>query len=440
MKSLVETQTMRKVGFHLMPLLLLSYVLAYIGRVNVGFAALTMNADLGLTAYEYGIGAGLFFWGYFFFEVPSNLILEKVGARRWIFRIMITWGLLSMGMAFIQGQTSFLVLRFILGVAEAGFFPGVILYLTYWAPSAYRARTIAIFMVSIPASLALGSPISTALLEMNGIWGLKGWQWMFMLEGLPTVLLSFVILTMLPDRPRHARWLTDDEKQWLEKTISDETKVVEKAHGMALWRIFVDLRVFGLAFVYFANTTTNLGLAFFLPQIVKGLGLNLMQTGFASSVPFIFGTFGILVLGYISDKYKERRFCLFGALVLSGIGFIGAGMAGGSSFTSLVFISLAAIGVYSAKAPFWPLPAMFLTGSAAAGGIALINSIGNLGGFVGPYIFGLAKQTTNSFAAGLYAMAGLAIAAAVVEIIIVKKGSQLMGTKKAPAPEPESAK
>jgi MFS family permease len=425
MENDLEGGIIKKLTIRVMPLILLSYILCYLGRVNVGFAALTMNSEIGLTPYTYGLGAGLFFWGYFFFEVPSNLILERVGARRWIFRIMVSWGLLSMAMAFVKGETSFLSLRFLLGVAEAGFFPGVILYLTYWVPASHRARIIAIFMISIPVSLAVGSPVSAALLEMDGIAGFKGWQWMFLIEGLPTILLAFVVLVALPDRPEHAKWLTPEEKQWLSNTLATETKAAKGMHGASLWRIFIDLRVLGLAFIYFANVTTNLGLAFFLPQIVKGLGLTLMQTGLATSIPYVFGTIALLGLGYISDRYKERRWCLFTALALSGGGFIGAGLLGGDSYGALVLITVGAMGIYSVKAPFWPLPPMFLTGSAAAGGIALINSLGNLGGFAGPFVIGLAKQSTDSFAVGLYGLAAFGVAAAIVELFIVKPGSSL---------------
>ncbi len=268
----LETRTVRTVFLRLMPLLMACYLLAYLDRINIGFAAVTMNHDLGLDAYHYGLGAGLFFWGYFFFEVPSNLMLARFGARRWIARIMVTWGLVSMGTAFIQGWVGFLALRFILGIAEAGLFPGVILYLTYWFPAAYRARIIAAFMVAIPLSLAVGSPISTAILAMGGIAGFKGWQWLFLIEGAPTILLAVIVLLVLPDRPRDARWLTADQKQWLEETLDREQKAVEAKHGMSFWRTFIDARVLGLSFIYFANLTTNLGLAFFLPQMIKEIG------------------------------------------------------------------------------------------------------------------------------------------------------------------------
>ena len=415
----LEARTVRTVFLRLMPLLMGCYLLAYLDRINIGFAAITMNRDLHLDAYHYGLGAGLFFWGYFFFEVPSNLMLERFGARRWIARIMVTWGLLSMATAFIHGWVGFLVLRFLLGVAEAGLFPGVILYLTYWFPAAYRARIIAAFMVAIPVSLAIGSPISTAILEMNGIAGLKGWQWLFLIEGAPTLLLAAIVLLAVPDRPREARWLAEDQKRWLDQTLAEEQRKVQAAHGVSFWRTFIDRRVLALSFIYFANLTTNLGLAFFLPQMIKEMGLNNVQSGLVTSIPYVVGAAGALLWGYISDRYNERRISLFVALLVSAIGLAGAGFLG-SNLAAVAWMSVAAIGIYGAKAPFWPLPSMFLTGSAAAGGIALINSVGNLGGFAGPYIMGWVKDTTGSFKAGLYVLAAFGIAAAVVTLMIVK--------------------
>jgi ACS family tartrate transporter-like MFS transporter len=406
-----------------MPLLMACYLLAYLDRINIGFAAVTMNRDLGLDAYHYGLGAGLFFWGYFFFEVPSNLMLARFGARRWIARIMVTWGLVSMGTAFIHGWVGFLTLRFILGVAEAGLFPGVILYLTYWFPAAYRARIIAAFMVAIPLSLAVGSPISTAVLAMGGIGGFKGWQWLFLIEGAPTILLAVLVLLFLPDRPRDARWLADDQKQWLEETLDKEQKAVEATHGMSFWRTFIDARVLGLSFIYFANLTTNLGLAFFLPQMIKEIGFGTWQSGLVTSIPYVIGAIGALLWGYFSDRYNERRISLFLALIVSAVGLAGAAFLS-STMAAVVWMSVAAIGIYGAKAPFWPLPSMFLTGSAAAGGIALINSVGNLGGFAGPYIMGWVKDATGSFKAGLYVLAGFGIAAAVVTLMVVKAAPQ----------------
>jgi ACS family tartrate transporter-like MFS transporter len=418
MPETTQGATIKKVFLRLMPVLFISYILAYIDRINIGFAAIRMNVDLGISPYIYGLGAGVFFLGYFIFEIPSNLMLEKTGARRWIARIMISWGAISACMAFIQGPTSFIIVRFLLGIAEAGFFPGVILYLTYWFPLEYRARIIAAFMVAIPVSLAVGAPLSTAILQMDGLGGLKGWQWLFIIEGVPTVLFGLVFLTVMPDKPRDAKWLSADERGWLQNTIDSEHKAVAAVHGTSVLQAFADPRLIALAFIYCATTTANLGLAFFLPQILKGLGLTDMQTGLMTSVPYIFGTLGILLFGYVSDKYKERRWTLFSALALTGFGLIAAGLMTGS-LLAVIVMAIAAIGIYGTKAPFWPLPSLFLTGSAAAGGIALINSIGNLGGFVGPYVVGWIRDVTKSYEAGLYFLGGLALVAGVLTLVMV---------------------
>ncbi|HUE18461.1 MAG TPA: MFS transporter, partial [Stellaceae bacterium] len=375
--------------------------------------------DIGLTAYTFGLGAGMFFIGYFFLEVPSNLLLQRFGARRWIARIMASWGVLAIAMMFVTGPLSFLVMRFLIGAAEAGFFPGVILYLTYWFSPAYRARIIGTFMVAIPMSLALGAPISTAILGLDRIWGLAGWQWLYLLEGAPTVIMGVVVWFVLPDRPRDAKWLTPAERSWLQKTIDAEQHSVQAAHGMSVLRVFADWRVLGLSFVYFANTTANLGLAFFLPQILKGMGLTTMQVGLYTAIPYVVGTIGILVWGYVSDRMNERRINLAVAMLVIGIGLVGAGMLG-NSLVSILFFSTAAIGIYGAKAPFWPLPSMFLSGSAAAVGIALINSIGNLGGFAGPYIVGWVKDSTGSFESGLYALSAFGFVAAIAILLVVR--------------------
>lgn len=418
----IERRTIARIFPRLMPLLMFCYILAYVDRINIGFAALTMNKALGLDAYHYGLGAGLFFWGYFLFEVPSNLLLQKFGARRWITRIMITWGILSMAMAWVTGTTSFIVVRFMLGIAEAGFFPGILLYLTYWFPAAWRSRIIAAFMIAIPASVAVGSPVSTAILGLNKVGGFSGWQWLFLIEGAPTLLMAFVILAWLPDRPREAKWLTNEQKTWLEDTLASEAKKVESIHRVSFWRTFIDSRVLGLSFIYFANITTNLGVTFFLPQMVKSLGLSTTETGFVAAIPYVLGTIGTLAWGWYSDKFNERRISLFVALLISGLGLAAAGYCG-NTFLGVAMISIAAVGIFGVKAPFWPLPSLFLTGSAAAGGIALINSVGNLGGFAGPYIMGWVKNATGNFNAGLYALAGLGFAAAAVTLMVVRPKS-----------------
>jgi ACS family tartrate transporter-like MFS transporter len=405
----VEKRTVHKAAWRLLPLLLAAYFVAFLNRVNIGFAD-GMQGDLGLNATAFGLGAGVFFIGYFLFEVPSNLLLHKYGARRWIARIMFTWGLLSMAMAFVRGHTSFMVLRFFLGVAEAGLFPGIILYITYWFPAAYRGRMTALFMVAIPLSLVIGGPVSNWIMApMAGMLGLKAWQWLFILEALPTVLLSGVVLCCLTDRPKDARWLSAEERAWLEGELDRESRAIGGAHGKEVWRALLDPRVLLLSYIYLANITTNLGIAFFLPKIIKDLGASGVAANYISSIPYVVGVVGILLFGELSDRFRGRRKELVVvALCLSALGLAGAG-AVGASYASVALIAVATIGIYGAKGPFWPLPSMFLTGAAAAGGIGLINSIGNLGGFVGPYAMGWIRDATGSYSAALYMIAALAL-------------------------------
>jgi ACS family tartrate transporter-like MFS transporter len=379
-----------------------------------------MNKDLGLSAYVYGWGAGIFFLGYCLFEVPSNLMLAKVGARRWIARILFTWGTLSTCMAFVQGPDSFLVMRFLLGAAEAGFFPGVVLYLTYWFPARYRARIISAFMLSIPVSIAIGAPLSTWILQMDGIQGLKGWQWLFIIEGLPAVFATVVVLRYLTDRPDTAKWLTPAEKTWLEGQMAADRELAGSVkQSTSLRAVFTNPAILALAFVYFCATGANVGLSFFLPQMIKGQGYSNMEVGFLTSLPYIVGCVGMLVIGYWSDRTKERRWFLVLTMVMAAVGLYLAAAFGGSIW-SILALALAAVGILGSKGPFWPLPAAYLSGTAMAGGIAFINSVGNLGGFVGPYAVGWIKDATGSFAGGLYALAGLAVVAGVTTIVFVR--------------------
>jgi len=398
----LEKATIRKVAKRLLPFIFMLYVICLIDRVNLSFAALTMNRDLGLTPYIYGLGASIFFIGYFIFEVPSNLMLDRFGARVWITRIMISWGLASAGMAFVGGETSFLVMRFLLGLFEAGFFPGMILYLTYWFPSAYRARVIAAFMLAIPVTGVIGGPLATSLLELNGAFGLAGWQWMFLVEGVPSILLGFVVLRYMTDRPAKADWLTVQERNWLESTLERERQEVESVHSrLSLWRAFVDLRVLGLSLVYFGIGTATYGIVYFVPQIIKAWGLTNLQTGFVSSVPDIVGTIGMIVWGHFSDRSSDRRLNAAAALMVCTIGLVGLGLFNASAW-SLIALALVSIGINASRPLFWALPSMFLSRTAAAGAIALINALGNLGGIAGPTMLGWVKQTTGSFSGGIY--------------------------------------
>jgi ACS family tartrate transporter-like MFS transporter len=382
----------------------------------VGFAALTMNKDLGLDAATYGMAAGAFFWGYFLFEVPSNIILEKVGARLWIARIMVTWGLMSGATAFCVGPYSFMTVRFLLGLAEAGLFPGIVLFLTYWFPDWHRARIISAFMVALPAAVAAGAPLSTALLELNGLWGLAGWKWMYIAEATPTVLLGVFVLFYVTDRPAEARWLRGEERAWLTSTIDSERRRIETRRKVSLWRSFWEPKVLLLSLNYFGIITASLGMLLFLPQIVKQLGLTNMQVGWVSMIPYIFGAISMVIWGWISDRLGERRWNLFAGCVLATAGLVMAGMFVGTSW-AVVGMSIAAMGLYGSKGPFWSMPSMILTGTAAASGIAWINSIGNLGGFFGPTIVGWVRDFTGSFAGGLFALAAFALMSAVVSAL-----------------------
>jgi len=412
----LERVTMGKVYWRLLPFAIITYFLCYLDRINVGFAALTMNKDLGLDAATYGMAAGAFFWGYFLFAVPSNMILEKVGARLWIARIMVTWGLISGATAFCTGPYSFLAMRFLLGLAEAGLFPGLILFFTYWFPDRHRARIISGFMLALPIAVAVGSPLSTALLELDGVWGLAGWKWMYIVEATPTVLLGIIVLFYVTDRPAEARWLSDDERNWLTSVIADERRRVERQRTVSLWRSFWDPKVLLLSLNYFGIITASLGMLLFLPQIVKQLGLTNMQVGWVSMIPYIIGAISMVIWGWVSDRMGERRWNLCIGCMVATVGLVIAGMFVGTSW-AVVGMSIAAIGFYGSKGPFWSMPSMFLTGTAAAAGIAWINSIGNLGGFFGPTIVGWARDLTGSFAGGLYALAAFALMSAVISAI-----------------------
>lgn len=417
----VGSVAVRKAFLRLLPLLFIAYLFSFLNRVNIGFAG-GMKHDLGLSDGLYGLGAGLFFVGYFLFEVPSNLILARVGARRWIARIMLSWGVLSGCMALVRGPTSFLLLRFLLGVAEAGFFPGVLLYITYWFPAAYRARTTALFMVAIPASLALGGAVSNVIVQLMGnAGGLAPWQWLFIIEAAPTVLLALVVFHWLPDRPRDAKWLNTKEREWLETSIAAETQRIEAGQPLSLVGALADRRVLALSFIWFANLTTNLGIAFFLPNIIVGLGATPAEANYISAVPFVCGVGGVLAFGYLADSFPAcRRHLLIVALLMSAFGLGAAGFVGPTS-VSIALIGVAAVGIYGVKGPFWPMPSLFLTGTAAAGGIGLINSIGNLGGFVGPYMMGRVKELTGSYSVALYTLAALSTAALLVLLLALPK-------------------
>jgi ACS family tartrate transporter-like MFS transporter len=425
---------MRKVYLRILPFAALTYFFCYLDRINVGFAALTMNKDLGLDAAVYGMAAGAFFWGYVLFEVPSNIILEKVGARLWIARIMVTWGLISGATAFCTGPYSFMAIRFLLGLAEAGLFPGFVLFFTYWFPDKHRARINSGFTLALPIAVATGAPISTALLGLDGLWGLKGWQCMYIFEAIPTVLIGIAVLFYLTDKPEQARWLPAAERDWLTARIAGEKRRVAAEHGIGLLRAFLDPKVLLLSLNYLGIVTASLGMLLFLPQIVKQLGLTNMQVGWATMIPYACGAVSMVVCGWLSDRIGERRWSLFWTCAISTLGLVIAANGLGT-WWSLIGMSIAAIGFYGTKGPFWAIPTMWLTGTAAAAGIAWINSFGNLGGFFGPTMVGWAKNLTGSYAGGLYALAACALVSSLISLFCLRVPMRVAGDEAAAAAE-----
>jgi len=414
MDRTLERSTMRKVYLRLLPFAVLSYVLAYIDRINVSFAGLTMRPDLGMSAGTFGFAVGMFYWGYFIFEVPSNVILEKVGARIWIARIMISWGILAGLTAMVTGSTSFAIVRFLLGVAEAGFFPGIILYFTYWFPSHHHARIVSGFLVGLPVAVAVGAPISTGLLGLDGLFGLKGWQVMYIAEAIPTVVIGVITFFVLTDRPEQAKFLTAEERNWLVATIAAERRATEAIRKFTMWQALYNPKVLLLALNYLGIVTASLGMLIFVPQMIKSLGdYSNMTVGWLTMIPYTCGGIAMVVWGRISDRMNERRWNLFIGCVFSTVGLVIAGMTMGT-WWALVGMSIAAMGFYGSKGPFFAMPPLFLSGPALAAGIAWINSIGNLGGFFGPWYVGVMKDLTGSYAGGLYGLALLGLIAAIV--------------------------
>jgi len=402
-----------KVRKRLLPFLFALYIVAYLDRINVGFAALQMNREIGLSQAAFGFGAGIFFLGYFIFEIPSNLILRRVGARRWIARIMVSWGVTASATMFVRGASSFHALRFMLGVAEAGFFPGIIYYLTFWFPQRERARAIAWFMAATALAGVIAGPLSGVLLTLHGLGGLSGWQWMFLLEGIPAIVMGIAVWRYLPDHPGEAPWLTADERDALVAILDEDSGSRKLAHA-DLRRAILSGRVWMLTLFYFLFAFGLYGISFWLPQILKGFGtMSVLAVGFASAIPFAAAGVAMVLVGRSSDRMGERRIHLALCALAGAAGFFAAAYAR-SPILELACITLAAAGTSSCVGPFWAIPAGILTEAAAAGGIALINSVGNLGGFAGPYVAGFIVERTHDFAAALITMGiALAIAAAV---------------------------
>jgi MFS family permease len=417
--SVTEDEVYNKVAWRTIPLLFLCYIAAYLDRVNVGFAKLQMQADVvDISDSVFGLGAGIFFLGYFIFEVPSNVLMEKVGARLWIARIMITWGIISSAMIFVNSKWIFYGLRLLLGLAEAGFFPGIILYLTYWFPSRRRGRAVALFMLAIALTGVIGGPLSGWILQAcNGVAGLRGWQMLFLLEGIPSILLGLLIPFLLANGVRSARWLNDEERQLLEENLKAEE--AHKEH-LPLLRVFFDPKLLLFSLVYFCCVMGLYGTAFWIPQLIKNTGVkDPLYVGLLTAIPYGFGAIAMLVFGRSSDRYGERRWHFAVASILGAVGIVISNLFRQNTLVAMIGLTLATIGILAAFPVFWPMPTAVLAGTAAAAGIAWINSLGNLAGFFGPSIVGWFADLTKRSDYGLYVIAGILVLGAILVLAFV---------------------
>jgi ACS family tartrate transporter-like MFS transporter len=404
-----ESNVFAKAAWRLIPFMGLLYVVNFLDRVNVGFAALTMNKDIGLSPWAYGLGAGMFFVGYFLCEVPSNAILMRVGARLWVFRIMLTWGLVSMATATVRTPAAFYALRFLLGMAEAGFFPGMMLYLTFWFPASARARFNAAFFASILIANILGSPLSGAILGLNGVAGLHGWQWLFLIEGAPACVLSFAVLLFLPNGPADASWLNGDEKTCIAAALARDAQPPAD-----LWTGLRDVRIWVLGLADIGIIVALYGIALWLPQIVHAMGYSNLQTGFIVAAPYAVAMVAMLAWARSSDVRQERTWHVVAPALFASASLVAAALCG-ANLLSVVALTCATVGIYAALTVFWTLPTSFLGGTAAAGAVAFVNSVGNLGGFLGPYFVGWLKDRTGNYSSGMAVLAlGLIVTATVV--------------------------
>ena len=409
-----------KVTWRLIPFLLICYIIAYLDRVNVGFAKLQMASDLGFSDVVYGLGAGMFFIGYFFFEVPSNIILHRVGAKTWIARIMVSWGLVSGGMMFVQTEMQFYVMRFLLGLAEAGFFPGIILYLTYWYPAQRRGRIISLFMTGIPLAGVIGGPLSGWIMKSwDKVQGLQGWQWMFLLEALPSVLVGFMVYWYLDNRITDAKWLSESERQLLVKRIEEEDQ--HKEH-ISVFEVLKNKRVWVMSAIYFSLAMSLYGVSFWLPTLIKGMGVtDSLEIGLLSAIPWAAGVVSMLWFGRSADKHKERRWHVVIPMLMAATGLTLSVLLSANVYWSFAALVLACMGIVSGIPLFWSLPTSFLAGAGAAAGIAAINSIANLAGFVAPYLVGWLKQITQSTDSGMYMLAVVLLVGAAITLRIPAK-------------------
>jgi sugar phosphate permease len=408
---------MRRVSLRLLPFLMLAYLICYIDRTNAGFAALQMNKAIGLSGTVFGLGGGIFFVGYFLFEVPSNLALERFGASKWICRIMITWGLVSAGMALAAGPRSFIAIRFLLGVAEAGFFPGVILYLTYWFPAEHRARIVGIFMVSIPVSGFIGSPISGALLGLDGLGGLAGWQWLFIMEAAPAILLGFVCLIRLTDRPEHATWLPPEQKQWLANRLAAEARQTKRVPHLSAWQVVRNPVVLAMAVVYAGGATASSGLGLWQPQFIKSFGLTNAEVGWVNALPYIFSAVGMIWWGRRSDRRNERTWHVAVPLALSGV-TLALCIPFNGFIATVTLLCLCVVCTSVTRGPFWAMASEYLSKPSAAAGIAMINALGTGCGFICNAAMGSIYDATHSYPLAMLPIVAFAAAGTIMLLVI----------------------
>ena len=415
----VESRTVAKVVRRFLPVLVICFILSFLDRVNVGFAALTMSKDLGFSGTVFGLGAGLFFIGYFLFEVPSNMALERFGARLWMFRIMITWGILSAATAFVWNDWSFYGMRFLLGIAEAGFFPGIAFYFTLWLPSRHRGRVNSIFLAAMPFASVIGGPISGYLLTLDGLFGLHGWQLLYLVEGLPSIVFAFFLLVFLRDLPTSAEWLEPDERDWLVGELRQEREQTTVLVKRGLANILKSPVILLLCVVYFGIVGFNFGLSFFVPQIVRDFGLSFIQTGFVTAIPFLVAGVGMILWGRHSDRHDERRFHLLISLSLAAVGLGGATLVGDPTF-KLALLCVASFGVFSTVPIFWVMVPTMLSPGAAAVAFAVVNSFGNLSGFTAPFVVGALKDITGNVNAGLQVVVLFGIVAITIMALLMR--------------------
>jgi ACS family tartrate transporter-like MFS transporter len=408
-----EHKVFMRCAWRLMPFILLLYFINYVDRVNIGFAALTMRQDLSLSAEQFGWAAGILFWSYALFQVPGNIIMEKIGAKRWIFTILLAWGLISASMAFVQGAPSLYVMRLLLGMAEAGFFPGMLLYLTYWFPQAYLGRLVGIFMSGIPLAYVIGAPVSSLILEMDGFWGLQGWQWLFVIEGLPAALLAFAVPLMLPNGPHDAHWLSDDEKKMITTRIIRE----DRGEKGSFWSAFLDIRIVVLGLVLVFIQCGLYGTQLWLPQIVQSLGFSNLVNGFVTAIPFIFAALAMSLWGHKSDVAQERIWHVAVPCLFAAAGFVAASLTG--NYLLILFgLACGLIGVLAVDGPLFSLPRTFLSGAAAASGIGLLNTFGSLGRGAGPPLVGYFVERSGGYSQGMIALAVAMVLAAGIVLLL----------------------